>query len=213
MSKGKTSKTARDPILDVFFAKRQHKLAVGLVKTERRYGAAKVLLPKLGLQQMSPDMKQVLLGIITAEKWDDVFIPPATPPSKNLFEELGWLAHGFRLEAVTINSFLGLRKAFGKCYLLGNYVEASAILEEVRKKHGLSLWLAEREFMLLQAKEGFSAHKEKLSNVQGALTSGMVSYLLTKTSHRLEPHVTYDSYQRSCQHNLKEIRSNNEPPR
>lgn len=92
---------------------------------------------------------------------------------------------------------------FGCAYLLGDYTTSDRYLDLVKTKHGLSFWLAEREFMLLQAAAGFEGHKKKLSEIQKNLTNSLTGYIITTTSNRLEPHVTPESFQRSYKEDLK----------
>ena len=155
---------------------------------------------------MHSDLRLAILGNVKPSNWDDLIIPPFLPSSIDWLQEFGWLAHGFRAEAERINSFLDLRRQFGRAYLLGDYTGAKSKLIDIFESHGVSLWLAEREFMLIQAASGFDEHKQKLSEIQSKLTNSLVSYFVTTSSNRLEPHVTPEAFQRSSTQVLEELR-------
>jgi hypothetical protein len=135
--KGKN--TNRDLILDVYFTRKNYRGAIALLKTERKYGQAKAILPKLGLQNMLPDLRRAITGTITTTNWDEVCISSILPKSQDWLQELGWLAHGFCIEASRLNSFLKERKAFGRSYLIGDFESATQTLAAITKNHGLSL--------------------------------------------------------------------------
>jgi len=177
------------------------------MKGERSYAQARTLLPKLGMMTMNPDLRLAVLGTVSPSTWDEVINPPILPPSKDWLQEFGWLAHGFLAGADQLNSFLESRKLFGRTYLLGDYPSAKANLDNIVEKHGVSLWLGEREFMLLQASAGFEGHKQKLSEIQAGLTNSLAGYLITTSSNRLEPHVTSEAFQSSSEQILDEIRA------
>jgi len=206
--KSKTStSTRRDPVLGLCFSVKTRRKAIALIKSERSYGQARALLPKIGMLTMHPDLRVAVLGTVRPSTWDEVITHPLLPPSKDWLQEFGWLAHGFRSEAALLNSFLEYRKQFGRAYLLGDYETAKCTLSTIEENIGVSLWLAEREFMLLQAATGFEGHKKKLSEIQASLTNSLVGYLITTSSNRLEPHVTPEAFQRSTQQVLEEIRA------
>lgn len=212
MSRKKSKSLAgnrREPVLELYYSKKNRRGAIAMMKGERSYGQARALLPKLGMVITHPDLRLAISGLVKPSNWNEVIIPPFLPPSKSWLQEFGWLAHGFLAEAARLNSFLELRKQFGRAYLLGDYTAARTILSSILAEHGLSLWLAEREFMLIQASTGFEGHKQKLSEIQAGLTNSLAGYLITTSSNRLEPHVTPESFQRSCTKVLEQLRGDN----
>lgn len=196
----------RDPVLDIFFAMKKTRGAIALLKEDRTYGQARELLPRLGMKMMHPDLRLAISGNVKSTKWDQVIVRPFLPRSKDWLQELGWLAHGFLAEAPRLNSFLRLRREFGRSYLLGEYATANATLNAIRHEFGLSLWLVEREFMLLQMSAGFQAHKQRLSEIQAEVTNSLISYIITTCSNRLEPHVTHEAFVRTTRDILDDIR-------
>ena len=196
----------RDPVLDIFFSEKNTRRAIAVMKEDRTFGQTRQILPKLGMRLMHPDLRLAVSGNVKPTTWDQVAAPQFLPRSKDWLQEFGWLAHGFIAEAHRLNSFLRLRKQFGSSYLLGDYAIARATLTAIQNEFGPSLWLAEREFMLLQSSGGFNAHKQKLSEIQTGLTNALVGYLITICSSRLEPNVTPEASLTSCKNALDDIR-------
>lgn len=183
-SSRQVNRNKRDPLLGSFYSNRSNPSStIKVLKSERSYGEAKQIL-----QVIRPlNLHHALFGVQTTNNWDVVMRRPAAPLSRNWIQEVGWLAHGFRYEAGRINEFLGKRRLFGKAYLLGDFETANEVINTIEESNGVSLWLAERRFMLLQAKVGFAAHKEYLSKIQSAaLTDSLVSYFVTTFSNRIE---------------------------
>jgi hypothetical protein len=143
---------------------------------------------------MLPELRGAVVGTVNTTDWNQVLTSVKLPRSQDWLQELGWLAHGFRLEASRLTRFAKTRQAFARAYLLGDFADANRHLEVEEETNGLSLWLAERELMLLQTKDGFAAHKARLSEIQGTVTNALVSYIITTTSTRLEPNVNPESF-------------------
>lgn len=194
-------------MLDLYFSKKKRRGAIVLMKCERSYAQARTLLPKLGTLTMHQDLRLAIAGTVAPATWDEVITPTLLPRSKDWLQEFGWLAHGFLAGADRLNSFLEYRKKFGRAYLLGDYASAKENLNDIAEKHGVSLWLAEREFMLLQASAGFEGHKQKLSEIQASLKNSVAGYFVTILSNRLEPHVTPEAFQRATGEELDEARA------
>jgi hypothetical protein len=196
----------RDPVLDIYFSKRNPRKAIFLMKEDRTYGQARQILPKLGMKMMHPELRSAISGNVKPTKLDQVVVPPCLPRSKDWLQEFGWLAHGFAAEARRLNSFFRLRTQFGAAYLLGDYARAKVTLADIQNEFGPSLWLAERELILLQTSAGFNAHKQRLSEIQSELTSALVGYIVTTCSTRLEPNVTPEEFLTSAQNALDDMR-------
>lgn len=210
MNKKKTRNTKsdkRDPLLEVFYAHKNQRSAILLLKTERSYAQAKAILPKLGWMSISRDLRNTIIGTLKSSSWDEVATPSVLPPSKDWLQELGWLTHGFRAEAKFLNSFIESRRQFGRAYLLGDFATAKHILEEISHNHGISFWHAEKEFMLLQSSEGFNSHLNKLSEILANVKNLFIRYVIKVYSYRLEPSVTPKDFERTSNQVSRNLRA------
>lgn len=193
----------RDPLLGSFAANRNNpRRAVAQLKSQRSYRQAKKIIE--GLRPFR--LENYIYENRIAESWNRVLELPQYPNSADWIQEVGWLSHGFRAYASTINSFLSYRKAFGTAYLLGDYARAEVVLAQVKEEHGHSFWLAERLFMVRQAVGGFDAHKKLLAEMQSETTNPLVGYIFTTLSNRLEPHVNHESFKTWTEQMLRELR-------
>lgn len=64
-----------------------------------------------------------------------------------------------------LNEFLKLRDSFDFQYLVGNYAEASSILDNIFHVFGYSFWYIDSKFQILQKTKGLIAQKKYLENV------------------------------------------------
>ncbi len=192
----------RDPLLRTIVTTRKNPQgAITQLKSQRSYRQAKRIIKKLRAFRLGRSIS----GERVAEAWDAVLTPPPLPASSDWVQEFGWLCHGFQAHAQQLNSFLGQRRQFGGALLLGDYVRAEEVLDEIEEEHGHSFWLAERRLMLGQFNGGFEAHKALLAQMQSQVSDPLTGYVITKLSHRLEPHVNYESFQHSTKSMLREL--------
>ena len=193
----------RDPLLGTFATQRLHPLgAISRLKTERTYKEAKQIIRDLRYFNFDAQ----LYGSRQATDWNKILNRPMFPLSADWIQELGWLAHGFCAWSPYINKFRQQRKRFGTFYLLGRYQAAQSVLDEIFADHGCTFWLAERQFMLHQAAAGFEKHKQHLGELQKRVAEAAASYLITMLSNRLEPHITYDSFNNAVEKELNALR-------
>lgn len=54
-----------------------------MLKRDRSYGQARVLLPKLGMLTMHPEVQTAVIGTVKPSNWDAVMTPTFLPPSKD----------------------------------------------------------------------------------------------------------------------------------
>lgn len=196
----------RDNLLSRFFSLRTRERAISELKQERNYAQRKSFIPKLGLKGALSHLAEDIFGKTLVTEWDHIMAPPPLRRSNDWIQELGWIAHGFIENANNIRFFITKRSDFGRNFLLGEYEAAENTLNEIEQRLGISLWLCERRFMLLQSNQGFPAHKEALSKIQSKIKNSLIGYIITTTSNRLEPHVTQEAYLKDTSEVLADIR-------
>jgi hypothetical protein len=186
--------TGRDTLVGTFYSSRKRPaFAIEQLKTLRSYKQAKRVIEQVSLYGLNHE----IYGKLRADRWDALSPRPRFVKSTDWIQEVGWIAHSIRASAEQLNTFIATRREFGKAYMLGDYPKANELLRLIETNHGLSFWLAERQLMLHQAQGGFEQHKKHLTSIHNELSDSLISYLITVSSNRLEPHVTPDAFYKS----------------
>ena len=200
----------KDSLLGAILTTRENPhTAIAQLKSKRSYRQAKRIIKNLRPFRLK---QEDLYGNRVSETWGGVLKSPRhrdrnrdNGASTDWVQEFGWLSHGFQAYAHEINVFLNQRRLFGAAYLLGDYVRAQEILDEVEKEHGLSFWLAERRLMVSEVSGGFETHKALLAEMQSQIPTPLTRYIITRLSYRLETHVNHEIFQSSTSSMLRDL--------
>lgn len=109
--------------------------------------------------------------------------------------EIIWTSSILSLYIEKLNIFIKLRDAYYGAYETANYINASAILDEIQKKFGFSIWLFESRLELLQITKGLEAQKTYLEEIIS--TEGInqfIAWIVYFFSVRSEENVSYASF-------------------
>ena len=106
-----------------------------------------------------------------------------------------WTSLIISLYVNEINDFTDKKDIYEDLFILGNYIDASEILDYIEDKYGFSIWLINSRLELLQKSKGLEAQKEFLEEVVSADNIEVfVAYFSYVFSMRNEENYTIESY-------------------
>jgi hypothetical protein len=105
--------------------------------------------------------------------------------------ELRWADAVLLPHARQLSRALALRDAYAERFLLGNFEDALACLDECQEEIGISYWWIQARIATLQAARGIEAQKAFAMELKAQAGSRSIqSYIVHQTSVRNEPSVT-----------------------
>ena len=121
--------------------------------------------------------------------------------------ELLWASAYLRMYSDGLASYLRLASSFESSLVTGAYAECAAILDEMERDFGLSLWLIKNRISLLQSTEGLDSQKRyALKTKRDSIENGVVSFLTHFFSYRMEPSVSAGYFARQFENVLSNLR-------
>jgi len=117
-------------------------------------------------------------------------------PSYGSFEnELIWTCRCLHIHSSAISEFLRAKDDYEHLFLTGKEFDLRKSLDEIEKKFGVSVWLAEAKINLLQRFEGFEAQRDFCDTLYSNKgTHPLVRYLISWISYRASQDIERDEF-------------------
>lgn len=105
-----------------------------------------------------------------------------------------WYAGLINQYAITINKYICLKNQFEKAFIIGNYSEASMIIDKVESEFGSSVWGIDCRFAVCEYEGGLEANKAFLEQIISSKASIWIKYCADFQSFKVEKNVNNRQY-------------------
>ncbi|MCY0971074.1 hypothetical protein [Chryseobacterium wangxinyae] len=114
---------------------------------------------------------------------------------KDFDTEFFWAKNVLSLKIEKINSFLQYKNRYSHLVLIGNYVEADEILNQIEKKFGISIWLIKSKIAFYQISSGLEQQKKYTTALKKQLKNGsLAKFIVHWLSIRNEKNTTVSRF-------------------
>lgn len=145
----------------------------------------------------------------------DLFLPELTNVKNNepytftrKFEhEFHWVANKILLNSNKLKDFLILYNEYNSTFLLGDYIAAGKLLDQIKLLYGHSLWTIEAELHLAENNLGSTENWKLLSSYLVSVNNPIYEFCISACSKRIESSVTFESYLNQFQNDLGSMKT------
>ena len=114
---------------------------------------------------------------------------------KNFKNELIWNFIQIKHFSNDINGFLLLKCDFERFFLLGDYPKSEQVIMKIEEMFGVSTWLVEMKFLLLEHVGGITDNKEYLDYINKTNPDVFVAFLAEFYSYKAEKTISAQQFQ------------------
>lgn len=113
------------------------------------------------------------------------YIPFVT--DSDIMNELNWATEIILKYGNEVNFYLHKKEEYEEYFLIGDYIEAERINNEIERKCTFSLWGIQNNFLLKQLINGFEDNRTYLSSISNANADQLVNVLADFYSYKADP--------------------------
>ncbi len=129
----------------------------------------------------------------------------------DLGSELRWINLRLRSHINTIKQFRKLAINLSHCFWSQDLSRAQAVIAEINKLCGPSLWVLNAEIAVRQELEGLEAQKDALKSISSKYARGLPSYLAFYFSKRNEPQTSLAVFDDEFHEHLQKLKVSKDP--
>lgn len=120
-----------------------------------------------------------------------------------LLARLNWLSTLLETSKDQLAAFVGRVNRYERAYLLAQYEDAQAVLDEIRNEAGLSVWHIENQIGLLQRWKGLDAQKEYARSISSKTRGRLAGVAAFWVSQRNEESTVFNRFRARLERSIE----------
>jgi hypothetical protein len=147
------------------------------------------------VENQKTSLSHFIFGTPFAKSYQEICSLNFFAYTDDLKRDLDWMSLSVERYAKEISSFVIHNLSFQKTFLMGDYEEASSILESIISEFGPSLWSLEKGLLLAEKSNGLESNKKLMSQITGDKANNIIlRFLAELMSLRCETKLSDENY-------------------
>ena len=186
----------------LFHPKTDNYILLGHLKQEGDYDKIKKVYRSL---ISHPFVKNSLKINSLPKDYSDIRKQKPVPFSGNFIGESSFYLLVLEENKEIITSFISLKDKYETEFLIGNYDYAEALLIEIEKLSGKSIWLIENQILLKEYREGVKSNWSEVSELSNKVNDPFVLFFIENLSKKAESKISFFRYLNIFNNQVNEI--------